>query len=204
MKISRLSAFIAAAVIAVSSMAGCSSDKQQSSRTGSTGTANSSAPINEYKDDPNIGKDKIDVSLNENANHNNTTFKLNRIIDSGKTTEDGLKYIYADVTIKNNMGSAYEVNALNNFYLILPDETEVFTDIRTDLYAKQSVNGYEQLLEVPANSEFNGYIGFLIEPDVTSFNFCYFATANENDKETVIRCPVTSSDIVAAPDGFLK
>ncbi len=201
MKISKLSAFIAAAVIAVSSMAGCNSDKRP---TGSTGNTNPSGPINQYKDNPEIGKEKIDIGFNEDANHNNTTFKLNRVIDSGKATEDGQKYIYADITLKNNMDSAYQVNALNNFYLILPDETEVFTDIRADLYAKQSINGYEQLLEIPANSEFNGYIGFLIKPDVTSFSFCYFATANENDKETVIRCPVASSDIIPAPDGFLK
>ncbi len=202
MKISRLSALFAAALIAVSTMAGCSSDKEESSRNASS--SGYSHGIESYKENPDIGKEKIEISINEDANHNESNFKLNQVIDSGKISPTGEKYIYLDVTIKNTMAESYEINALNNFYLVLSDETEIFTDIRTDLYAKQYMNGYEQLLEIPANGEFHGYIGFAIDPSVTDFTACYFATANENDKGTVIRCPVTQADIVPAPEGLFK
>lgn len=193
MKLSKITSLVLAAFIAVAPLTGCGTKKSGSKSSKNTYSANKE-----------IGKNKINVSINETTDLNDTTFRINRIIDSGKTTDDGLKFIYVDVTIKNNMDTAYDVNALNNFYLILDDKKEVFTDIRTDIYAKQSVEGYQQLLEVPANSEFNGYIGFLLNPDVTSFTLCYFATKNKNDKETVIRCPITKNDIISAPSGFIK
>lgn len=200
MKISRISALIAAAILTVSPLTGCFTTKPTAPDTGLTSTSGN----NGYAENSEIGKETIEISVNEDTSHNDSSFKVNRVIDSGKRTDDGLKYIYIDVTIKNNMSTAYTVNALNNFYLLLSDETEVFSDIRTDIYAKQSINGYEQLLEIPAHEEYNGYIGFLLDPYETSFTVCYFATANSNDKETVIRCPINASDIITAPEGFLK
>lgn len=192
MRISRISAVIAAAILAVSSLSGCGTKKPSASSPNSSSSAGRE-----------IGKEKIEVSMNEDTLLNESNFKVNSIIDAGITTDTGQKYIYIDVTIKNNMTETYKVNALNNFYLLMDDGTELYTDIRTDIYAKQHVNGYEQLLEVPAGGDFNGYVGFLIPPSTTSFTVCYFATGTTNDKESVIQCPVTAQDIVPAPAGFI-
>ena len=52
---------------------------------------------------------------------NDTVFKLNSVIDSGAKSDDGERYLYLNVTIKNTSDTAYELNALNNFYLVTDD-----------------------------------------------------------------------------------
>lgn len=201
MKFSKISALIAAAVLAAASFAGCSDTKKPSdpsSRPSSSSEASSNSTSRE------IGKVKIDVNINDETELNNSTFKLNKVIDSGNIIIDNQKYIYLDVTIKNNMDELYKVNALNNFYLLTDDGTEIYMDIRADIFAKQYISSYEQLLEIPAGEEFNGYIGFTIPTNLTSFTVCYFATGTTNDKESVIRCPVTPQDIIPAPEGFIN
>lgn len=196
MKKLKIPAFILAAVIAFTPTVSCRFNKKPAS-------SESSSSLSRYADNPEIGKEKIDVSMNEDASRNLTSYKLNSVIDSGRV-KDGLKYIYLDVTIKNESDKEYTANGLNNFYLILDDGTEILTDVRADLYAKQSINGYEQLLTIPANSEFEGYIGFCIEESITSFTVGFFPTGDTDDKSSVILCKVEPEDIIPAPEGMIN
>lgn len=195
MKKFKISALILTAVLAFTPAIGC--------KSGTDGSTSVPTNITAYKDDPSIGKNKIDVSMNDSTELNETSYTINSIIDSGKRVE-GLKYIYLDVTIKNNSDKEYEMNALNNFYLIMNDGEEVLSDIRADIYAKQSINDYKQLLSIPAGEEYNGYIGFLIKESVNTFTIGYFATGDSNDKSSVILCNVAPEDIIAAPEGMIK
>lgn len=156
-----------------------------------------------YADISDVGKNKVEVSISEDAEVNDTAFKLNRVIDSGRV-KDGLKYIYLDVTIKNSSSDNYDLSGLNNFYLILKDGTEVLTDVRADIYAKQSMKGYEHLEQVAAGAEFTGYIGFTLDESIEEFTACFFPTGTDDDKTNVVRCEVKAGDIVAAPEGMFK
>jgi hypothetical protein len=151
-----------------------------------------------------VADDSVTVSIGEEANKNNTTYTLNSVIDSGYV-QDGLKYIYLDVTIKNTSDTDYEANAINNFYLILDDSTEVLPGVLADNYAKQHINGYEHLSGIAANSEFNGYIGFALDESIDSFTVGFFPTATDiDDKSNVVYTKISSDDIKSAPEGFIQ
>ncbi len=189
-------AILLAAFIAAAPLAGCR-DNTKKVKPSSNTEASAYADISE------IGKNKYDVSLSENADVNETGFKINRVIDSGRV-KDGLKYIYLDVTIKNNSADNHDITPINNFYLILKDGTEVLTDIRADIYAKQAMDGYVHLEKVAAGKEFTGYIGFVVDEDVKEFTACFFPTGKNDDKTNVVRCEITEKDIVTAPEGMFS
>lgn len=195
MKMSKLAAVSAALILAVSAFAGCRPIKTEKTSEAEHKTYVQTTRV--------IGENKIEVSINEDKSVNNSTFKVNKVINSGRKTDDGLNFIYADVTIKNDSDQPYTVNALNNFYLLLNNGVEVYTDVRTDIYGKQHVNGYEQLLEVAPGAEYTGYVGFLLGDSVKDFTLCYFPTGTDNDKTNVIQCKINESDIVDAPADFI-
>lgn len=186
----RLTALILCAAMAIVPASSCQKNKKKSSSSQikQSGMAN-------------IGVNEINVGLSEEANENDTVFKLNSVIDAGKQTDKGEHYIYLDVTIKNNTDTAYTLNTLNNFYLIMPDSSEVFSAVRTQLYA---INNFKEEVyssdpfEIPANGEFSGYIGgFVLEEGKKEFTVCFFPTKeNQNDKEDVIKVKITP-DMVA-------
>ncbi len=194
MKKARIAVLLAAAVLSLTPAAGCRTNKKPVEKTSSASA---------YADISEVGKNKVDVKLEEKAEVNETTFKVNRVINSGRV-KDGLKYIYLDVTIKNTSSDNYEINSLNNFYLLLSDGTEILTDVRADIYAKQSMEGYEPITEVKAGAEVSAYIGFAIDEAITDFTACFFPTGTADDKSNVIRCEVKAADIVSAPDGMFK
>lgn len=196
----KITALFLTAVLALTPAFGCKDKKNTES--------NSAIPysnqigLENYADDPEIGKDKIEVQTGEEANHNSTVYKLNNVIDSGKV-QDGLKYIYLDVTIKNESDKNYETSGLNNFYLLLSDGTEISTDIRADLYAKQHVKGYEKLINLSAGDEFTGYIGFCIDENINEFTVNFFPTGNTNDRTSVVKTEIKADDIIPAPEGMI-
>lgn len=192
MKKSRISALFLAAAIAFTPAFGCK--KTDESSRSSTG---------QYAQFPEIGKNQINVSLGESTSLNDTSYTLNSVIDSGRI-KDGLKYIYLDVTIKNESDKPYKMSGLNNFYLLLDDGTEILTDVRADIYAKQSVNGYEQLLNIAAGSEYNGYIGFCIDENISDFKVGFFATGVTDDRSSVVFCEIKADDIISAPEDMIK
>jgi hypothetical protein len=194
MKKIKTSALLITAVIAVISATGCSNTTKTTSST-----SESSAYV--YADDPEVGQNTVDVELNEDTQVNDTVFKLNGVIDSGRV-KDGLKYIYLDVSITNESDTDYELNGLNNFYLLLDTGVEIHTDVRADLYAKQALTGYEALLTVPAHSEYNNYVGFCLDESIDSFTVGFFPTETTDDKSNVVLCEIKPEDIQAAPDGM--
>ena len=195
MKKSRIAAFLIAAAIAVIPATGCRLNAKKTSNGGGTGEG--------YAGMSDVGTTQKNVKLGEEISLNSTTYKLNRVIDSGMV-QDGLKYIYLDVSIKNESGEDYEANALNNFYLILGDNTEITPNVRADQYGKKSINGYEHLSSVPAGSEFNNYIGFCVAEGTDSFTVGFFASGTDiNDKSNVVFCEIAADDIISAPDGFI-
>lgn len=192
MKKFKISALLLTAVLALTPVFGCSEETSEP-EISLEGTG--------YAALPDVGKEKVNVSMNEDTDINNTPYKLNGVIDSGRV-QDGMKYIYLDVTIKNTSDTVMELSGLKNFYLILSDETEVLPDIRADIYAKRAMTGYQQLLSVDAGSEFTGYIGFLVDQNVNSFTVGFFPTGKDDDRTNVVLCDVKESDIAAAPEGM--
>lgn len=195
MKKFKFAVLFLAAAIAIIPSTGC--------RLNSSSDSDSSSDSSGYAGMSDVAVTQMTTSLGDETTVDSTTYTLNRVIDSGMVKDD-LKYIYLDVTIKNSYDEDYETNALNNFYLILEDGTEITTDIRADNYGKQSIDGYEHLSEIPAGGEFSGYIGFCVDEDVTDFTVGFFVTGSDiNDKSTVIYCSVGDGDIISALDGFI-
>ena len=158
--------------------------------------------IENYAEDPEIAKTKSESKLGNPITINDTEYTLNAVIDAGIVL-DNLRYYYLDINVKNTSDKDYSINALNNFYLILPDKSEVLSNVRADLYAKQSFSEYEQFINLDAGAEYDGYVGFCVEPDVDEFTVCFFPTGDSNDKSNVVFTEITPDMIIAPPDGLI-
>lgn len=158
--------------------------------------------------DPNIGANEIKVEMSQEADANDTVFSLNSVIDAGAQTENGEHYIYLDVTIKNSSDTAYSLSTLNNFYLIMPDKSEVYGHIRTQLYALNNFSDkyFGSPFDVPANGEFRGIIGGFVLPEgQNTFTVGFFPTKEvDTDKYNVIKIDVDASKIVPISGDLLK
>lgn len=144
-----------------------------------------------------IAENEVSAAPEEEADENDTVFTLNRIVDSGNVAEDGKRFIYLDVTIQNNSAKEYEMSALNNFYLLMNDGSEVHFDIRTQLYGVKRVENYsDNPFTIPGNGTFNGVVGgFLVDDGVKEFTVCFFPTLDvSSDKSTVVKVPVTEAN----------
>lgn len=145
-----------------------------------------------------IANNEIKANISEEASENDTVFKLNGIIDSGMTDDKGNRYIYLDAVIKNNTDKEYDLNILNNFYLLFPDSSEAHFDVRTQLYAVKNIENYvTNPFTLPANGEISGIFGgFLVAPDADTFTVCFFPTQDKlSNKASVIKVDVTSANI---------
>ena len=133
--------FISFALLAVISLSvtGCSDNKNGSV---SNSSAESSMNFAENLKSDGIADNEISVAINEEADVNQTVFKLNRIIDSGTKSDSGDPYIYLDVTISNSTDKEYDLSVLNNFYLLMPDSQEIHFDVRTQLYTSSERSGF--------------------------------------------------------------
>ena len=192
MKKYRSAALLLAVVMAVSA-AGCSNSKNKSTSQPESSSAQSN--LNDV-----LASDSIEASMLEETDKHDTVFTLNKIIDSGHRSEDNERYIYLDVNIKNTSDQEYEMNALNNFYILLDDGSEIHFDVRTQIYGQNHIDNYVvNPFKIAAGTELNGIVGgFLLKDEVTSFKVCFFPTgAAGNDKSSVIKISATSADIVA-------
>ncbi len=185
MKKCKIISLILAAAIVSTAAVGCSSEKKESS------SGHAQVSNNEELHDK-----EISVGIAEEADENSTVFKLNRVLESNQ--KDG-RFIYLDVSVSNATDKVYEMNCLNNFYILFDDGTESHFDIRTQINAAQTVEGYAaNPFEIPANGEFSGVVGgFIIPADVQSFTVCFFPTLDDiSNKSSVVKVKVNSSDIV--------
>ena len=155
-----------------------------------------------------IGVNKYEAELSQEVDANETIFALNSVIDAGAQTENGEHFIYLDITIKNDTGTPYSLSTLNNFRLIMPDESEVYGHVRTQLYATSTITDkyFGSPFDIPANGEFRGIVGgFVVKADQKDYYVEFFPTKeNELDKEDVIRVKVDASKIVSPPADLIK
>ena len=193
MKPYSIAALLLTAAMAFSA-AGCS-DKSRSKAPTET-----SSIISNLQDP--LASNSVEAGLTQETDLNQTMYTLNRVIDSGRKSEEGERFIYLDLTIRNSSNTDYELNCLNNFYILLDDGSEVHFDVRTQLYAQKHIKDFiSGIFTVTAGSEISGITGgFLLKPDITSFKVCLFPTgASGNDKSSVIKVPITTSDIISLP-----
>lgn len=199
MKNLKFAAVLMAAVLAAVPMTSCKEEKGSAPQPVSSSTNKPSKTNAEMEG---IAEIEHKIAISEDANINNVQYKLNRIIDP-EVVRGSEKFIYADVTIKNNTDEACEFTAINNFYIILPDKTEISPKANAQVYAINHLNGYEKLAAIDAGQEWNGYVCFSLDKSVKGFSFCFFPTGkNYSDKENVIRTEIAESDIIKAPEGL--
>ena len=186
MKKYRILPLMLSAVIAAVSMAGCSNGKDNSS--------SEAGP----KKQEGLAQTEIMAEIQEEKESNETVFKLNKVIDSGKTDDEGNRYMYLDAVITNNTDKEYELNIINNFYILYPDGEEVHFDVRTQLYGQNNMENYiPNPFKLTAKGEISGIIGgFIIPPDKNNFTVCFFPTQDvDTNKESVIKVEVTAENI---------
>ncbi len=189
MKKYKLIPLLLAAVLAATPLTGCSPDKESSSV---------SVSMAQNGRQEGLANNEIKANVAEDTECNDTTFKLNSVVDSGMTDDSGNKYVYLDAVIGNSTDKEYDLNILNNFYLLLPDNSEAHFDVRTQLYGQKNIDNYiVNPFTVPASGEISGIFGgFVIAPDVESFTVCFFPTQEDmRNKSNVIKIDVTSENI---------
>lgn len=188
-----LLAFLTAFIL--SATASCSGNTTVSSPETS---GNGNIVTNQPSKNNGIAVNEISVNPVEEANANDTGFRLNRVIDSGQTSDSGEPYIYLDVTISNHTDKSYDLNVLNNFYILLANEDEVHFDVRTQLYGTKNISNYAASpFNIPANGEFSGIIGgFILPKDSQDFTVCFFPTQDDaNNKSNVIKVNIGAQNI---------
>ncbi|MDE6664841.1 MAG: DUF4352 domain-containing protein [Ruminococcus sp.] len=159
-------------------------------------------PITKYSADAK----KTNSSFGQEMEVNSTAFTLNSVVRI-KDASSGNDYIYINVTIKNKTDIEYKISSLNNFFLALPDNQEVSSDVRTRLYALNNFSKcVDDYITIPANGEFTGFLagGFIVPSGTDSMTVGFFPTLdNEINKSEVILAPVSADDI-STDDSVLK
>ncbi len=210
MKKSKISALLLCAAMALSVSAGCDNNNKSSKADKSASNAEKyNNPGNEESTkntpqemtiNPNLGENQISAGIDEEADANDTVFKLNSVVDAGVQGSNGKKYIYLNVDITNNTDEDYSLSSLNNFYLLHDDNIMETSDLSTMFYAKNNLKDIEITQDpiiIPANSKFSGFIsGFEVDPNLDSFIVGFYPTQNDiGNKQTVIEIEVTPDDI---------
>lgn len=202
MKKLKISSLLLCLAMAMSVSAGCGDNK--SSKTDKyNNPGNEEATKNipqEMTINPNLGGNQISADIDEEADANDTIFKLNSVLDAGIQGSNGKKYIYLNVDITNNTDEDYSLSSLNNFYLLHDYNVMETSDLSTMFYAKNNLKDIEisqDPIIVPANGKFSGYIsGFEVDADLDSFIVGFYPTKNDtSNKQTVIEINVTAEDI---------
>lgn len=204
----RLSAAVLASLLVPAALFSCSGKNSSSSDSSevenTTAFSQEAVPATTAE----IGSIVVNADLSQEIKENDMSFTLNSVIDAGLSGDD-MRFIFFDVDIRNDLDVSYSLNTLNNFYLIMPDGSEMFSTVRAQLYAINSFKEDKFIIDpfdVPAKGEVKGVIGgFLIDKDVDNFTVCFFPTSDDpNDKEIVIKIDVTADDFKALDDEILK
>lgn len=205
MKKFRLTAIILAMSLSAVSAFSCS-DKTPEQSSAELSYIDPNQPVKEDPTKYSGNANKTNSSFGQEMEVNSTAFTLNSIVRIPDDVSDN-DYVYINVTIKNKTDIEYEISSLNNFFVALPDGTEIASDVRTKVY---SLTNYPKCIDdyitIPANGEFTGYLagGFILPPDTDSFTVGFFPTLNnETDKSEVILSPVSAEDI-SSDDSVLK
>lgn len=192
----RIAALLAASVIMLTSAAACSSKKKVESSTSRVDHSNA-IEISEVTPKEEIGSVKHEAKLYEPVTVDDTVFTINKILDINHITSDG-RYIYIDYTIENKSNEKYPTDAINNFYINVDGEEDIF-DIRSDVFAKRYIKGYSSSYVIEPNTMVTNYVGFVIPEDAQSIEVGYYVTGADRDKRNIVLCEVTPEDF-AEPD----
>ncbi len=205
MKKLKLTAIILAMSLSAVSAFSCS-DKTSSSSNAEISYIDPNQPVQQDPTKYSGNANKTNSAFGQEIEVNNTVFTLNSVvrIPNNETNND---YIYINATIKNNTDIEYEISSLNNFFMALPDGTEISSDVRTKLYALQNLpKCIDDYITIPANGEFTGFLagGFVVPSGTDSFTVGFFPTLdNEINKSEVILSPVSAENI-STDDSVLK
>ena len=148
MKKSRYAALFLAAVLSVSAFGSCNRHKSSTNIDDISIADVTTVPV---------AQNKIPADMGQSVTVNDTTFTLNSVISPENINENGQRYIFFDVTIKNNTDTTYSLSTLNNFYIILNGSTNVYSDVRTQLFALSRFKEntfFSDPFDIPANSEY--------------------------------------------------
>ena len=205
MKKTGIFAVLIAAALATAAFAGCS-DRNDSSSSNSITRPRTGENI-PSETEP-VGTNVINGELGKEITAKDTAFTLNSVV-STINSETGEHFIYMDITLRNSMSKEYTLSTLNNFYIELPDGSEVYSDVRTQLYAKQHFNDskyYTDPFNIPSNGQFSGLIGgIVLVGEIKDFKLCFYPTEDDaRAKGTVIKYDITASDIIDPPAEVLK
>jgi len=201
MNINKITAIALTVIAAASAFAGCRRTSKTSVSEQSFSAVEPTTVV--------VGENKIRADLLQSVSANDTVFTLNSVVSPENMEAEGCKYVYFDITIKNNTNSAYSLSTLNNFYLIMPDGEEVYSDVRTQLFAMSRFKDdayFNDPFEIPANGEFSGIVGgFLVDKNAESFTVGFFPTKDSpSDKDDVMLIDITSDKIKAPDASILK
>ena len=205
MKKFRLTAIILAMSLSAVSAFSCS-DKTSSSSNAEISYMDSNKPVEaeptKYSGDAN----KTNSAFGQEIEVNNTVFTLNSVVKVPDDASDN-DYIYINVTIKNKTDIEYEFSSLNNFFLALPDGTEISSDVRTKIHSLTNFTKcIDDYITIPANGEFTGFLagGFIVPKGTDSFTVGFFPTLDDEiNKSEVILSPVSAENI-STDDSVLK
>lgn len=200
---SRLSALALALAFSAVCAFSCSNEEPIVIKDTNSSVAETTDPANKYSGN----SKKTNSAFGQEMEVNNTVFTLNDVVRVPAPNVENSDFVYINVTIKNKTDIEYEINSMNNFFVALPDETEVSMDIRANLYAIQNYpKCIQDNITIQANGEFNGFLagGFLVPAGTDSLTVGFFPTLNnQKDASNVILAPVNSENI-STDDSKLK
>lgn len=198
MKNLKIYALVLALALSAVSAFSCA-DKTESKSEDSIVILDSDASVPEKPNKYSADSKKTNIAVGQETEVNDTVFKLNNVVKVGSAEGDGNDYIYINVTIQNKTDKEYKISSLNNFFVALPDQTEILSNIRPKLYA---INNYPKCVDdyitIPANGEFTGYLagGFTVPSETDSLTVGFFPTLdNDKYRENVILAPVNAENI---------
>lgn len=192
---SRLSALALALALSAVSAFSCSDEEPTVIDNVNTSSVDTTDPANKYSGN----SKKTNSAFGQEMEVNDTVFTLNDIVRVAAPNVENSDFVYINVTIKNNTDIEYEINSMNNFFVALPDETEISMDVRANLYAIQNYpQCVQDNIKIEANGEFTGFLagGFVVPSGTDSLTVGFFPTLNnEKDASNVILTPVNSENI---------
>ena len=203
----RLAALLMAASITAAVSVSCMNnnskkDKKDSSSSEDFLPTDSNEPV--------APKDSTELKgeIGKEISANSTDFTLKSVVvHTDKEAKE--RFIYFDIDLRNSTSTEYTLSTLNNFFIKLPDNKEVYSDVRSQLYAESSFKKdkfFRDPFNIPSNGQFSGIVGgFILNDDVDEFTVCFYPTgSNPKDKGTVIKFAITADDLKELDSDVLK
>ena len=203
MNIRKTAAFFTAVSLTAAALWGCNNNNKKNDSSDedifSTISTEEVAPI---------GSTELKGEIGKEITANNTSFTLRSVVVH-TDHEAKERFIFFDIDLRNSTDTEYTLSTLNNFYIKLPEGKEVFSDVRSQLYAGSNIKKDKYFVDpfnIPSNGQFSGIVGgFILMDDIDEFTLCFYPTgSNPNDKGTVIEYSITADDLKELDSELLK